>query len=272
MLGTVIEQNGDGLLEDSHMPVGWPLHIDGAVRQRCVHRDTTLQELDDLLSEYDMKRDLVEINRKAPQWAHKAVWNKWYMEQRAGFTLQRMWEDDPEIAKKTSRSYEISDNDLCGVSAAADALPIAEMPDSPFLKALGTPAIQTVPSQTGTLAQRASEEWERSICENQAVAILNKMQKGKTALIKKDGGEMLIAIVLDRPLAEAKALVADPDEFMQAITKIMLDKHAHPVIAQMLHPDVRDDLPPSECAASSTGSQGSHTNITPTGQSQIQFQ
>ena len=44
MLGTVIEQNGDGLLEESHMPVGWPLHIDGAVRQRCVHRDTTMQE------------------------------------------------------------------------------------------------------------------------------------------------------------------------------------------------------------------------------------
>ena len=33
MLGTVIEQNGDGLLEESHMPVGWPLHIDGAVRR-----------------------------------------------------------------------------------------------------------------------------------------------------------------------------------------------------------------------------------------------
>ena len=33
MLGTIIEQNGDGLLEESHMPVGWPLHIDGAVRQ-----------------------------------------------------------------------------------------------------------------------------------------------------------------------------------------------------------------------------------------------
>ena len=37
MLGTIIEQNGDGLLEDSHMPVGWPLHIDGAVRQCCIH-------------------------------------------------------------------------------------------------------------------------------------------------------------------------------------------------------------------------------------------
>ena len=85
MLGTVIEQNGDGLLEESHMPIGWPLHIDGAVRQQCVHRDTTL-----LLSEYDMKRDLVEINRKAPQWAHKAVWNKWYMEPKSGFTLSQL--------------------------------------------------------------------------------------------------------------------------------------------------------------------------------------
>jgi hypothetical protein len=32
------------------------------------------------------------------------------------------------------------------------------------------------------------------------------MQAGKPALIKKDGGEMLIAIVLDRPLAEAKSI------------------------------------------------------------------
>ena len=91
MLGDTIEQNGDGLLEESHMPVGWPLHIDGAVRQPCIHRDTTLQELDDLLSEYDMKRDLGEINRKAPQWSHKAVWNKWYMELKAGHTLSQIW-------------------------------------------------------------------------------------------------------------------------------------------------------------------------------------
>ena len=27
MLGTIIEQNGDGLLEQSHMPVGWPLQL-----------------------------------------------------------------------------------------------------------------------------------------------------------------------------------------------------------------------------------------------------
>ena len=72
MLGTIIEQNG-GLLEDSHMPVGWPLHIDGAVKQCCIHRAASLQELDDMLKEYDMKRDSVEINHDAPQWSHHAV-------------------------------------------------------------------------------------------------------------------------------------------------------------------------------------------------------
>ena len=189
MLCTVIEQNGDGLLEESHMPAGWPLHIDGAVRQRCIH------QLDDLLSEYDMKRDLAEINRKAPQWSHKAVWNKWYMEPKAGLTLSQMW-------IKTSRSNEIRDSDLRRVASAVTSLPAPQMADSPFLKALGTPTM----AQTRALAQRAVEEWERNVCENKAVAILNKMQQGKTTLIKKDGGEMLIAIVLDKPLSEAQTL------------------------------------------------------------------
>ena len=61
LLESVIEQNGDGLLEDSLMPVSWRLYLDGAVKQLT----TALQELDDLLSAYDMKRDLVEINCKA---------------------------------------------------------------------------------------------------------------------------------------------------------------------------------------------------------------
>ena len=42
MLGTIIETNGDNL-KDSHMPIGWPLLIDGAVRQFCVHRYSTVQ-------------------------------------------------------------------------------------------------------------------------------------------------------------------------------------------------------------------------------------
>ena len=133
------------------------------------------------------------------------------------------------------------------------------MADSPFLKAFGSPTIRTAPAQTGELAQRAVEEWERNVCENKAVAILNKMQEGKTILIKKDGGEMLIAIVLDKPLSEAQALVDDPDAFMLEITKIIQNKHAHPVIA-LLHPDVRDDLPPSECPCLIRRPKQSHCN------------
>ena len=68
---------------------------------------------------------------------------------------------------------------------------------------------------------------KRKVCENKTVAILNKMQQGKTTLIKKDGGEMLIAIVLDKPLSEAQALVDNPDAFMLEITKIIQNKHAH---------------------------------------------
>ena len=74
------------------------------------------------------------------------------------------------------------------------------------------------------------------------------MQAGRPALIKKDGGEMLIAIVLDRPLAEAKALVEAPESI-----GIMQDKQNHPVIAQMIRPGVSDDLPPAESTASSSG-------------------
>ena len=53
MLGTIIENNGDSL-DDSHMPVGWPLVIDGAVRQFCVHRYTTIQDMQDMLKAYDL--------------------------------------------------------------------------------------------------------------------------------------------------------------------------------------------------------------------------
>ena len=174
------------LLEQSHMPVGWPLHIDGALRQSCAHRDTILQELDDLLGEYDLKRDLVEINRKAPQWSHNAVWNKRYMETKPGFALQ-------QTVGSLRVSYHtenipllwVRDNDIRRAVMAITAMPAATLPDTAFILALGTPALRTVPPQTGLLAQRAIEEWERNLCENKAVAILEQMQAGRPALIKK---------------------------------------------------------------------------------------
>ena len=105
----------------------------------------------------------------------------------------------------------------------------------------------------------------------QSCGNLEQMQEGKTALIKKDGGEMLIAIELDKPLSEAQALVDDSDAFMLEITKTIQNKHAHPVVVSMLHPDVRDDLPPSECATASSEGQSSRTVTTSRTQPYISF-
>ena len=158
------------------------------------------------------------------------------------------------IGRKSSPSYEVKESDIRRAVAAIADLPSSTLPDSPFILTLGTPAAQNVPPQTGTLAQRALEEWERTLCENKAVAILEQMQAGRPALIQKDGGEMLIAIVLDRPLADAKALVDDPAAFTQEMTRILLEKQSHPLIAQMIKPAGSSDPPPSNSAASSSGS------------------
>ena len=88
-----------------------------------------------------------------------------------------------------------------------------------------------------------------------------------TGLIQKDGGEMLIAIVLDRPLADAKALVDDPAAFTREMTKILLEKQSHPLIAQIIKPAGSSDPPPSNSAASSTGSHEHPSAGTP-----VQFQ
>ena len=182
-----------------------------------------------------MKRDSVEVNYDAPQWSHNAVWNRRYMEPKTGYTLQQLWADsEPAIGKKSSPSYEIKESDILRAVAAIANLPSPSLPDSPFIRALGTPAAHKASPQTDTLAQRALEEWERTLCENKAVAILAELQAGRPALIQKDGGEMLIAIVLDKPLAEAKALVDDPAAFTRKMTRIVCEKQSHPLIAQRL--------------------------------------
>ena len=85
MLGSIIESCGD-TLDESHMPLGWPMSIDGAVRQFCMHKTATIQELDRMLEEFDLQRSSVEINRNTPQWSHDSVWNQKYMEPRAGWS------------------------------------------------------------------------------------------------------------------------------------------------------------------------------------------
>ena len=58
------------------MPLGWPMSIDGAVRQFCMHKRDTIQELNSMLAEFNLQRSSVEINRNTNLWAHNAVWNK----------------------------------------------------------------------------------------------------------------------------------------------------------------------------------------------------
>ena len=160
------------------MPVGWPLHLDGAVKQRCIHRTTTLRELDELLQAYDMKRNLVELNYEAAQWQHKVVWNKRYMEAKRGQGLIQMWnEHEIDITKKTSNSYEVKADDILRAASAAAKQPSAYLPDSQFLRALGTEDVYTTPPITSALSLRAAEEWERCICENQAFSILHQAQE-----------------------------------------------------------------------------------------------
>ena len=62
LLGTMIESCGD-TLDESHMPLGWPMSIDGAVRQFCMHKRDTIQELNGMLAEFNLQRSSVEINR-----------------------------------------------------------------------------------------------------------------------------------------------------------------------------------------------------------------
>ena len=107
-------------------------------------------------------------------------------------------------------SREITTDDIQRVAAVAASKPTAQLPQSIILRALGTPEALRAPPQTGSHSQRATEEYERSICENKAFAILNKSQAGKTEIIEQDGEEMLVAIALDKPLAEVKELVENP--------------------------------------------------------------
>ena len=108
------------------------------------------------------------------------------------------------ITRKTSRSNEIQNSNLRRVASAVTSLPTPKMADSPFLKALGTSTIQTSPGRKQESWPKGQLKTGNGTCAKTKLAILNKMQEGKTALIKKDGGEILIAIELDKPLPEAR--------------------------------------------------------------------
>ena len=92
MLGSIIKRCGD-TLDESHMPLGWTMLIDGTVRQFCMHKKATIQELGSMLEEFDLQRSSVEINRNTPQWSHNSVWNRRYIDPKSGYTLQQLWKE-----------------------------------------------------------------------------------------------------------------------------------------------------------------------------------
>ena len=214
-----------------------------------------------------MKRDSVEINNRAPQWSHDAVWNRKYMEPKPGYTLRQLWPDsEPAIGHKSSPTYEVKESDIRRAVAAFADLPSSTLPDNPFILALGTPAAKMSHHK---LAPWHREPWRNGSAPCVKTRQLRSLSRCKPAdrPSSKKIGEMLIAIVLDRPLADAKALVDDPAAFTQEMTRILLEKQSHPLIAQVIKPAGSSDPPPSNSAAGSSGSHEHHNADAP-----VQFQ
>ena len=86
------------------------------------------------------------------------------------------------------------------------------------------------------------------------------MQAGKPALIPKECEEILIAIVLDRPLKEAQRLIENPERFFNEILEALEMHRNHPVLTQLLLI--------ASASAASTASQPAGQQATPP----VQFQ
>ena len=82
------------------------------------------------------------------------------------------------------------------------------------------------------------------------------MQAGKPALIPEECEEILIAIVLDRPLKEAQRLVENPERFFNEILEALETHRNHPVLTQLL-------LDIASASTASTASQPSGQQAAP---------
>ena len=167
-----------------------------------------------------------------------------------GNTLKQLWDaSEHYICRKTARTREVPAEAIRQMVSGLQHLPPASPPDNLFVQYLGRPQRDQAPPQNAALTRRAVEEWERTLCENKAIAILDKLQEGRPALFHRNGGAMLIAIVLDRPLQEAQDLVDQPDLFLQEIKKVLDDKKTHPILERMLR-TIQGDVAKQEATGS----------------------
>ena len=90
-----------------------------------------------------------------------------------------------DITRKTSNSYEVTTDDIHRAASAAARKPSARLPDSKFLRTLGTEDVYTAPPQTGALSLRAAEEWERCIAKTKPFPSYIKPKKADQSSSKK---------------------------------------------------------------------------------------
>ena len=172
------------------------------------------------------------------------------MDPAPGQSLQQLWDaSEHYICRKAFRSRDVPEEAIRQMVREIQHLPPANPPDNLFVQYLGRPQRDQAPPQNADLTRRAVKEWERTICENKAIAILDKLQEGRPALFQKDGGAMLFAIVLDRPLQEAQNLVDQPHQFLQEIRQVLDDKKSHPILERMLR-TIQGDAAKQEATSS----------------------
>ena len=111
-------------------------------------------------------------------------------------------------------------------------LPSSTLPDSPFILALGTPTAQNAPPQTGTLAQRALEEWERTLVRKQGSCDPCTDASRPTALIQKDGAKCSLPLSLTGHLRTPRHTVQETNWDAQR-EKACVNTYAHASASQI---------------------------------------
>ena len=126
--------------------------------------------------------------------------------------------------------------------------PKAQLPKSEFVRHQGAVKEADAPPQSVELARRASEDYERGLCENRAIEMLQNPREVGENLINQEGREMIVAMAFGRPLADAQRLVESPKAFIKEILQTVETAKSHPVISEMLKPDVHKILLPTVLA------------------------
>ena len=113
-----------------------------------MHKHATIEELNDMLAEFNLQRSSVEINRNTTLWSHNSVWNKKYMDPYPGHTLQQLWDASEDyICRNASKSREVLEGAILQMVRGLQHLARASSPDNLFVQCLGRPQTSNLPTE-----------------------------------------------------------------------------------------------------------------------------